>query len=506
MALALALLAAAGWVNMPFTNREELRSIRWSMPENSTSLAGLGGGITFAISDDFCSLMVARFSENYLLRRVPNPLQFVSCEDINDSIKRAMNTWSDNSAFIKFVTTACDTSRSDRRKCTPELLISTSPRTSAIGERVAAFVLHQPEGGMYGRQPITTAGVVARDELEITQAELTFVLDVCWFMDPTFCSQFHLALVDFASTTTVVRMILLLSWIIAAVVFAFRVGKYLTAYAHGGWDGISVEMDRTEAKLWHSLFMIFFLITPPAFYFFVYLPCIECYDFESAMTHELGHVLGFAHPDEFPDVDRMALKPLSLRTCKLNGPADWLASKAVGYIADQDDDVLPSRPSDSADSVMYSLTTFRSRSCLTDNDLDGLNYLYPSCDKTVVRQPPSLCVKAQRNIGWLRLAATIAIPFVAAVASTIATSQLLNRRLRRRASSLRLQEAVVRTLAQRRIWDMERNERQLLSQNKLLKERRAASGASAVDSDAGTGLVMATRDFTQVELSQLLRT
>ena len=50
----------------------------------------------------------------------------------------------------------------------------------------------------------------------------------------------------------------------------------------------------------------------------------------------------------------------------------------------------------------------RSQACLSVDDLDGLNYLYPTCDLT--RQQPPSCVKSRRNSGWLRLVLSCGAP------------------------------------------------------------------------------------------------
>lgn len=54
------------------------------------------------------------------------------------------------------------------------------------------------------------------------------------------------------------------------------------------------------------------------------------------------------------------------------------------------------------DSIMYSLTTHRARPCLSVDDLDGLNHLYPSCEHARVEDP--ICIKSSRNIGYARIA------------------------------------------------------------------------------------------------------
>ena len=54
------------------------------------------------------------------------------------------------------------------------------------------------------------------------------------------------------------------------------------------------------------------------------------------------------------------------------------------------------------DSIMYSLTTHQARPCLSVDDLDGLNHLYPSCEHARLEDP--ICIKSSRNIGYARIA------------------------------------------------------------------------------------------------------
>jgi hypothetical protein len=38
------------------------------------------------------------------------------------------------------------------------------------------------------------------------------------------------------------------------------------------------------------------LVTPLTFFHLIFTPCFECFDFEAAAAHEMGHVLGFVEP------------------------------------------------------------------------------------------------------------------------------------------------------------------------------------------------------------------
>ena len=65
---------------------------------------------------------------------------------------------------------------------------------------------------------------------------------------------------------------------------------------------------------------------------------------------------------------------------------------------------------------MLSLTKNRARACLSTDDLAGLNFLYPTCNDALVRDPrarPPACIKSKRNVGALRFTALVMLPFMA---------------------------------------------------------------------------------------------
>ena len=50
--------------------------------------------------------------------------------------------------------------------------------------------------------------------------------------------------------------------------------------------------------------------------YFVFLPCWDCYDFEATIAHEVGHVLGFHHPDTEWQLNLNAHQPMGPATCR----------------------------------------------------------------------------------------------------------------------------------------------------------------------------------------------
>ena len=160
-------------------------------------------------------------------------------------------------------------------------------------------------------------------------------------------------------------------------------------------------------------------ITPITFFVHLFSPCYECYDFESAATHEIGHLLGLNHPDKFASRSRMALAPMGPDSC--HDPLAFLTPPGSAVAAD------------APYSVMHSFARHPSEVCLTEDDLHGLNYLYPTCGNAIL--PPASCHKSERNIGWLRFAMWVIFPVLIAMAILLCLTGLVKRHQRERLGS-----------------------------------------------------------------------
>jgi len=132
-----------------------------------------------------------------------------------------------------------------------------------------------------------------------------------------------------------------------------------------------------------------------------------------------------------------------------------------------------------SDSIMFSTTHHRGRTCLTADDLEGLNFLYPVCESASFlseAQPEPLCIKTKRLSGWLRLILSISVPFLACALAIIGLQLGVRRRQQRNLTSL---EAIAHRLRQERsVARKELRERMLRSSKNLLTPR-AKSRSSA---------------------------
>ena len=216
------------------------------------------------------------------------------------------------------------------------------------------------------------------------------------------------------------------------------------------------------------LVCIFILILVPTFYTHFFKPCMDCYDFEASIAHEVGHVLGFSHPD------RQQIRNIHLDASVLHDSTSCL--RPLDHVAIT---TPPEKPT-----IMYSRTKHRVRTCLSEDDYIGLHALYPTCEHDDAAIQPE-CVKPRQVIGYLRLIIHVALPYVLTTILLIAFQQLVKWHYRQRLAALqrdvkKLQSAHRLSVAHERELEGNvaalENTRQELEDD-LLFERRSAEVA-----------------------------
>ena len=175
----------------------DMVSIRWSLPPNTYSDTALGGGITFALHRDFCARLLPLFPEEAGV--IPGQeATFLSCDELRDTVRRGMDTWAINHKNLNFVdvTDRCRDVESVLSCPYAELFIV--PETleisdSSVNDR-AAEVRHDLSSVDF--YPFSTAGNQLSPGLGVTNTRLvvrapTSASTFCWYLDSTFCYQFH---------------------------------------------------------------------------------------------------------------------------------------------------------------------------------------------------------------------------------------------------------------------------------------------------------------------------
>eukprot|EP00316_Scyphosphaera_apsteinii_P000677 CAMPEP_0119310510 /NCGR_PEP_ID=MMETSP1333-20130426/19610_1 /TAXON_ID=418940 /ORGANISM="Scyphosphaera apsteinii, Strain RCC1455" /LENGTH=544 /DNA_ID=CAMNT_0007314705 /DNA_START=125 /DNA_END=1759 /DNA_ORIENTATION=+ len=397
-------------------------ALRWSLPLLSNSTASLASGIAWALHPSFCDDLLPMFPEENYNTLLGFSSRFLSCSLLRQAISDALEAWASHHKRIHFEDVTAECAKPGAvvdRKCTAAELFLTVEQNAGD---VAAFVVNNL--GNLDSRPVTTAGQQIRGR-GLRNAQLTVSSSLCWYLDATFCYTFHDMNSNGVDGVLIMRFIFVVAYIfsicVIVVIFAngsqavfcpretpvnefttpsgkeikTSSGRKIEANICGGkrCDGLLGILENMPLGI--LLFALFWLIFMPIFYYRVFKPCWDCFDFQATIAHEIGHVLGFDHPDTLKHMNLHATKRMDGSVC--HEPMEHVELK-----------LLPPK----ADSIMFSTTRHRGRTCLTDDDLDGLNVLYPMCGGAV-EQP--MCLQNGQLRGWVRLAVAVGFPFLLTV-------------------------------------------------------------------------------------------
>ena len=142
------------------------------------------------------------------------------------------------------------------------------------------------------------------------------------------------------------------------------------------------------------------ILSPPIVLTQIILPCWDCYDFEAATLHEIGHFLGLGHPDNIPDNMRADLAWVAAQGVAENVyQADLAAGLGMNATNCRSlwNRVYPGVPAGAAiesnergypvrNAIMEAFTQHNPQPCLLPDDVEGIATLYPDCSGHAISQ------------------------------------------------------------------------------------------------------------------------
>jgi len=175
------------------------------------------------------------------------------------------------------------------------------------------------------------------------------------------------------------------------------------------------------------------LIVPLMVQFYIFEPCFDCYDFEGAAVHEIGHALGLGHPNTArEEVDQefysnygttgdnvynamLANDSALLGDSCLNPWHDVANNTPPDALVDERgcdrgyNDELITGCVGIRDSVMEAFTQNNPSVCLARDDLEAVQTLYPDCQVPIVEP---VCYRVNLNLGFVRIAVYVMGPLL----------------------------------------------------------------------------------------------
>jgi len=381
--------------------------VAWSYPPDGIyTMEGVYGGLTWAMHPDLCEQLIPTFADaRYLFA------YFIDCNSLRAAINEALTTWSSNHPLLQFHDKTDSCVPQSNGNC--EGIQITIKMDNSAHNSIAAFVLHNFDDVVFKLWTTANENV---DGIALKEAGLSLSDKFCWYMDSTFCIWFHrFPTVGPFSISDVLTTVMLCTFVLSiSAVMIFVLRFVVIVYGHSSLYEFFKQVRACTLRpkrprdvyKWQNarrllantspcsvLLLLFWPLFVPVFYSTVYLPCTDCYGFSGMIAHEIGHVIGFHHPNELSNLNLVRKRRTSCRN-------PW-------------GDVELMSVEDGYDSIMNSHIRHRSSTCLTQDDVNGLYTLYPLCDATDndVRIPQPICNEPVRTQGVLRLLISLTIPF-----------------------------------------------------------------------------------------------
>eukprot|EP00316_Scyphosphaera_apsteinii_P023363 CAMPEP_0119309582 /NCGR_PEP_ID=MMETSP1333-20130426/15845_1 /TAXON_ID=418940 /ORGANISM="Scyphosphaera apsteinii, Strain RCC1455" /LENGTH=578 /DNA_ID=CAMNT_0007313575 /DNA_START=76 /DNA_END=1812 /DNA_ORIENTATION=- len=469
----------------------------WTLPEDVHDPRGLGGGITWAWNPALCQSL--RFKENAFgfvgCQEIRTALarafdkwsannRFIKFVDVTRECELAGKLYGpptdDPQEETKHIHGGCPLAEIWVTKQEPQNINSSAERQSQSEKSVAAATQYSKIVRDFrytnGRRPFLNSnnsdyrkstGQYNRQVIETYAGKLTFDTDgACWYLDSYFCSGFHRLKVQLGGPGKARKLVhglgfgLMAVGLTVYVVFLVQYMKRVFRQDVGrdsedrkddeDGDGQLSVKERWYAGLRHAAdwnpailtTFIILIIIPPLLNNQIIMPCWDCYDFEAAALHEIGHFLGLGHPNNIPAdwyapremggfgnvvqagptpgqnsySEEISKAVLENRRPNFTCTNPWASVRAgVPEGAGVDDSWDATYPYRSAQ--MEARTQHNPEPCLREDDLEALAVLYPDCGAYALSG--AVCHNVALNIGWLRIAIFILIPTLMAFSGVL---------------------------------------------------------------------------------------
>ena len=276
--------------------------------------------------------------------------------------------------------------------------------------------------GISLQAPRTTSGAYAWNQPRIGAATLTFNRNQCMYLDSTFCKGMHEMKANGMSPLVFFALVCMPIFACAIVGLIVRLGISIQTLrkSEGGCAARSRDaLHALTTPIWLTFLLIAMIIIFPYVYFSIAVPCVRCFDFEASFVQAVGGVLGLSDPGAEGAANYEFKQALNSSNCA----GEAIATPGTNNLLRRAT-LEPTAVGDGP--VMLSPRRTRAEHCPSLDDLQGLNFLYPTCNN-LTRQEDPICIESLQSLGLLRFAGIVIVGVVVSFITVAACSCLTRR-------------------------------------------------------------------------------